>query len=83
MKILLYHQVGQGEYVLYQILSFTWPCLSISCSYDQGRIYVASEHPTCARTMFIVCDERRILCPITLNRRQNLSVLMKNMPILG
>ena len=50
---------------------------------DQGRIYVANEYPTFARTMLIVCQKQWTSRQITLNRGQNLSVLMKNMPILG
>ena len=52
----------------------------------QGRIYVASEYPTFERTMLIVSQKPgqklTFLRQITLNVRQNLSVL-KNMQILG
>ena len=51
--------------------------------YCQGRSYVANEHPTFARTMLIVCQKLGISLQITSNWRQNLSVLMKNMQILG
>ena len=49
----------------------------------QGRIYVANEYPTFARTMSIVSQKLTFSRRITLNLRQNLSVLMKNMQILG
>ena len=42
----------------------------------------ANEYPAVARTMLIVCQKHRISRQITLNRRQNLSVLIKNMQIL-
>ena len=51
--------------------------------WKQGHIYVANEYPTFARTIFIVCQKLRISREITLNSTQNLSVLMKNMGILG
>mgnify|MGYP001802884679 CR=1 FL=1 len=49
----------------------------------QGRIYVANEYPTFAKTMSMVSQKLTFLCQITFNVRQNLSVLMKNMQILG
>ena len=49
----------------------------------QGRIYVANEYPTFARTMSMVGQKLTFSRQITLNVRQNLSVLMKNMKILG
>ena len=49
----------------------------------QGRIYVANEYPTFARTMSMDGQKLTFLRQITLNVRQNLSVLMKNMQILG
>ena len=52
-------------------------------STEQERIYVANEYPTVVRTMCIVCQKFRILRQIILNRRQNMSVLIKNMQILG
>ena len=52
-------------------------------SAHQGRIYVANEYPTFARTMSMVGQNLTFLHQITLNVRQNLSVLMKNMQILG
>ena len=51
--------------------------------WNQGRIYVANEYPTFARTMSMVGQKLTFLCQITLNVRENLSVLMKNMQILG
>ena len=50
---------------------------------DQGRIHVANEYPTFARTMSMVCQNLTFTRRITLNVKQNLSVLMKNMQILG
>ena len=50
---------------------------------DQGRIHVANEYPTFARTMSMVGQKLTFSRQITLNVRQNLSVLMKNMQILG
>ena len=52
-------------------------------SVQQGRIYVANEYPTFARTMSLVSQKLTFLRQSTLNVRQNLSVLMKNMQILG
>ena len=52
-------------------------------TFEQGRIYVANEYPTFARTMSMVGQKLTFLRQITLNVRQNLSVLMKNMQILG
>ena len=49
----------------------------------QGRIYVANEYPTFERTMSMVGQKLTFSRQITLNVRQNLSVLMKNMQILG
>ena len=49
----------------------------------QGRIYVANEYPIFARTMSMVGQKLTFSRQITLNVRQNLSVLMKNMQILG
>ena len=49
----------------------------------QGRIYVANEYPTFARTMLIVGQKLTFLRQITSNVRQNLFVLMKNMQIFG
>ena len=49
----------------------------------QGRIYVANENPTFARTMSMVGQKQTFLRQITSNVRQNLSILMKNMQILG
>ena len=43
----------------------------------QGRIYVANEYPTFVRTMLMVSQKQSFLHQITLNVRQNLSVLMK------
>ena len=57
-----------------------------TCIHDipqQGRIYVANEYPTSARTMSMVDQKPTFLRQITLNVRQNLSVLMKNTQILG
>ena len=48
----------------------------------QGRIYVANEYPTFARTMSMVGRKLKFLRQITSNVRQNLSVLMKIMQIL-
>ena len=47
--------------------------------------YVANEYPTFAKTMLMVAQKLTFLRQITgtLNVRQNLSVLMKNMQILG
>ena len=50
---------------------------------SQGRIYVANEYPTFASTMSMVGQKLTFSCQITLNVRQNLSVLMENMQILG
>ena len=49
----------------------------------QGRIYVANEYPTFAKTMWMVSQKLTFSRQITLNVRQNLSVLMKNVQILG
>ena len=46
------------------------------------RIYVANEYTTFARTMSLVGQKLTFSCQISLNVRQNLSVLMKNMQIL-
>ena len=50
---------------------------------SQGRIYVANEYPTFASSMSMVGQKLTFSCQITLNVRQNLSVLMENMQILG
>ena len=55
----------------------------IYISHRQGRIYVANEYPTFARTMSMVGQKLTFLRQITFNVRQNLSVLMKNMQNLG
>ena len=52
-------------------------------SISQGRIYVANEYPTFAKTMWMVSQKLTFSRQITLNVRQNLSVLMKNVQILG
>ena len=52
-------------------------------AWDQGRIYVANEYPTFARTMSMVGQKLTFSSHITSNVRQNLPVLMKNMQILG
>mgnify|MGYP001803681361 CR=1 FL=1 len=49
---------------------------------SQGRIYVANEYPTFARTMLIVGQKLIVLRQITLNRVQNLPVFIKIMQIL-
>ena len=49
----------------------------------QGRIYAANEYPAFARTMSMVGQKLTFLRQITSNVRQNLSVSMKNMQILG
>ena len=49
----------------------------------QGRIYVANEHPTFARTKSMLGQKLTFSRQITLNVRQNMSFLMKNMQILG
>ena len=49
----------------------------------QGRIYVANEYPTVVRTILIVRQKLRISRQIILDRRQNVSVSIKNMQILG
>ena len=49
----------------------------------QWPIYVAKEYPTFARTMSMVGQKLTFSRQNTLNVRQNLSVLMKNMQILG
>ena len=49
----------------------------------QGRIYVANEYPTFAKTMSMVSQKLTFLRHITFGVRQNLSVLMKIMQILG
>ena len=56
---------------------------NLGCSCQQGRIYVANEYPTFARTMLMVGQKLTFTRQITLNVRQNLSVLMKHMQILG
>ena len=53
------------------------------CGLCQGRIYVANEYPTFARTISMVGQKLTFSRQISLNVRQNLSVLMKNMQILG
>ena len=50
-------------------------------AFGQWRINVANEYPTFARTKLIFCQKHMISRQITLKRRQNLSVLMKNMQI--
>ena len=50
--------------------------------FTQGRIYVANEYPTFARTMLIVGQKLIVSRQITLNRVQNLPVFMKIMQIL-
>ena len=50
---------------------------------NQGRIYVANEYSTFVRTMSMVGQKLTFSRQITSNVRQNLSVLMKNMQILG
>ena len=50
---------------------------------QQGRIYVANEYPTFAKTMSMVSQKLTFLRQITLNVRQKMSDLMKNMLILG
>ena len=50
---------------------------------EQGRIYVANEYPTFARTLSMVGRKLTFSREISLNVRQNLSVLMKNIQILG
>ena len=61
--------------------------LQATCIYSrvwiQGLIYVANECPTFARTMLMVGHKLTFSCQTTLNVRQNLSVLMKKMQILG
>ena len=52
-------------------------------STHQGRIYVANGYPTFARTMSMVGQKLSFSRQITYNVRQNMSVLMKNMQILG
>ena len=53
------------------------------CFSNQGRIYVANEYPTFERTMLMVGQKLTFLRQITLNVRQNLSVLIKNMQMSG
>ena len=53
------------------------------CYNLQGRIYVANEYSTFARTMSMVGQKLTFSRQITLNVRQNLSVLMTNMQNLG
>ena len=55
----------------------------ISYPVSQGRIYVAKQYPTFAKTMSMVGQKLTFLHQITLNVRQNLSVLLKNMQFLG
>ena len=55
----------------------------MSCPPEQGRIYVANVYPTFVRTMSMVGQKLTLSCQLTLNVRQNLSVLMKNVQILG
>ena len=50
---------------------------------NQGRIYVANEYPTFERTMLMVGQKLTFPRQITLNVRQNLSVLIKNMQMSG
>ena len=50
---------------------------------DQGRIYVANEYSTFTKTMSMVGQKLAFSRQITLNVRQNLSFLMKNMQIFG
>ena len=45
--------------------------------WEQGRIYVANEYPTFARTMPMVGQKLTFSRQITSNVRQNLFVLMK------
>ena len=49
----------------------------------QGRIYVANEYSTFTKTMSMVGQKLTFSRQITLNVRQNMSVLVKNMQILG
>ena len=46
-------------------------------------IYVANEYPNFAEIMSMVSQKLTLTRQITLNVRQNLSVLMENMQILG
>ena len=55
----------------------------VQYSWVQGRIYVANDYPTFARTTLMVCQKIRISRQNSLNRRENLSIWMKNMQILG
>ena len=65
----------------YKSTSLFQPCLQDSVT--QGRIYVANEYPTFARTKPMVGQKLTFSRQITLNVRQNMSFLMKNMQILG
>ena len=68
-------------------LGIVCPCLFnivILCySPRQGRIYVANEYPTFARTKSMVGHELTFLRQSALNVRQNMPFLVKNMQILG
>ena len=54
---------------------------NLGCSCQQGRIYVANEYPTFARTMLMVRQKITFSRQNSLNVRQNLSVLMENMQL--
>ena len=69
--------------LLYQQISYIRSVTPSSDFLRQGRIYVANQYPTSARTMLMVGQKLTFSCQNTLNVRQNLSVLMKNMQTLG
>ena len=69
----------KGDLCNPEVSNFSDICLTLR----QGRIYFANEYSNVVRTVLIVCQKLRISRQITLNRRQNLSVLIKNMQILG
>ena len=51
--------------------------------WGQARINVANDYPTFESTTLVVVQKLTFSRQITLNVRQNLSVWMKNMQILG
>ena len=64
-------------------MNFELKKLSFWSESKLGRIYVTNEYPTFARTMSMAGQKLTFSRLITLNVRENLSVLMKNMQILG
>ena len=69
----------KGDLCNPEVSIFSDICLTLR----QGHIYFANDYTNVVRAVLIVCQKLRISRQITLNRRQNLSVLIKNKQILG